>query len=60
MERDIARLLGGLLLAVVAAVLLVTTDLTIAAPITLLIVGIVLIATSRPSDSGGHRPGFPL
>lgn len=41
------RFLGGLSLAVVAAVMMVATDATVAAPITLLIVGIALIATSR-------------
>ena len=46
------RFLGGFALAVLAAVLLMVTDVSVAAPITLLIVGIVLIATSRPPTSG--------
>ena len=50
-DRDTARFVGGIALAVLAAALMLTTDGPIAAPITLLIVGIVLIATSRPTRS---------
>ena len=55
------RFLGGLALTVLAAVLMLATDATVAAPITLLIVGIVLIATSRrhpPVDQRSGRPNF--
>ena len=43
------QFIGGLGLVLLAAVLMVWTDATVAAPITLLIVGIALIArSSRP------------
>jgi hypothetical protein len=47
------RFLAGVLLVVLAAISMLTTDGTVATPITLLIVGVILIATSRRS------PGRP-
>ena len=41
------RFITGLVLALLAAALMLVTDATIAAPITVLVVGIVLIANSR-------------
>jgi uncharacterized membrane protein YjjP (DUF1212 family) len=47
MDKVRAQFVGGIALAVVAAVLMLLTDASIAAPITLLIVGVILIASSR-------------
>lgn len=50
-DRDIAQFIGGIALAVLAAVLMLFTDSPISAPIAILIVGIVLIASSRRTRS---------
>jgi hypothetical protein len=50
-DRDTAQFGGGIALAVLAAALMLLTDGPISAPVTLLIVGLVLIATSRRSRS---------
>lgn len=47
MGADRARFLGGIGLAVSAAALMVVTDVALPPLVTLLIVGIALIATSR-------------
>ena len=46
------RFVAGLVMAVLPAIVMLTTDVVIAAPITLLIVGVVLIATSRREHMG--------
>ncbi len=53
MDRLTARFLGGIALAVLAAVLMVVTEAPSAGPITLLIAGITLIATSRRARAAG-------
>lgn len=53
MDRATAQFLGGIALAILAAVLMLLTESSIAAPITLLIVGIVLIANSRRARTAG-------
>jgi hypothetical protein len=51
MDRDMSRSVGGIALAVLAAVLVLLTDGSVSVPITLLIVGIALIATLRRTRS---------
>ena len=46
------RFVAGLVLACLAVIMMLATDVSIAAPITLLILGIVLIAISRREDMG--------
>jgi len=46
-DKATAQFFGGIALAVLAAILMLLTDGSIAGPIALLIVGIALIASSR-------------
>ena len=54
------RFVTGLVLVVLAAVLMLATEASIAAPITVLVVGVVLIARSQREGQnrcGPRRPG---